>query len=43
LSSPAIAVATASLALRAATTARDRVSEHRQTLERESRLRTMLT
>jgi len=39
----AIAVATASLALRTATTARDRVSEHRQTLERESRLRTMLT
>ena len=39
----AVAVATASLALRTATTARDRVAEHRQTLERESRLRTMLT
>jgi prepilin-type N-terminal cleavage/methylation domain-containing protein len=39
----AVAVATASLALRTAATARDRVAEHRQTLERESRLRTMLT
>ena len=39
----AVAVATASLALRTATTARDRVAEHRQTLERVSRLRTMLT
>ena len=39
----AVAVTTASLALRTASTARDRVAEHRQTLERESRLRTMLT
>ena len=39
----AVAVATASLALRTAVIARDRVSEHRDTLERESRLRVMLT
>ena len=39
----AVAVAIASLALRTAVTARDRVAEHRETLERESRLRAMLT
>lgn len=39
----AVAVTIASLALRTAVTARDRVAEHRDTLERESRLRAMLT
>ncbi len=39
----AMAVAIASIALRTAVIARDGVAEHRDTLERESRLRAMLT
>ena len=39
----AVSVSIAGSALRTATVARDRVADHRDTLEREARMRSMLT